>query len=376
MDVVWGIHAETVLPARGAWIAATRDDDWRHFRSWGLRGIDNALGMIETSPSARGLEDLYHRTREWHESKTNPVTRVFRSRRGLSPTLLKDSVKRLYDRLQDRNMLMYRIRQYLDQLDWKRLIVCAELYEEAAKAARLHGSGWAPLTHQHVRNLSWEARISSHWAHGSPPAAVPWWSDRGREEATRLDAWPALAPGIPGMGARSGIDDKRDRPATAHVDAPDNWPPWHAAGVAVPNIRRGLYCHSCAALAAHVIHHNRLALEAGLDDCRIRSIDVVRQPPPHSDRTMSHWWVCVNRPDRIRLSNRTLTFNTLADFDYLDVIGGFVIDMWGVLWEEQKERPAASAKNPAPINVDAVMDWPLDLLDDTTTTIHARQTFY
>ena len=383
MYVFWRGAREMVLPTHEEWLRVTADNTWhgwRHHRSLALRRIDSALGMLETQPSARVVDHLFHDTRAWHASKDSAGR--FGSRRGSAATDLTQSVKKLYDRLQDRNMLMDRISRHLDDaLDWKRRILCAELYVDAANPRSFVASSWAPLTLEHVKNLAWEARTSSQWA-AIAPRSVPEWSDRGSSEADSLAAWPNLPAGGSGRAVRSGIQARRDLIAAgnrhlADDNAPDNWPPWHVAGAPPPpHVRKGLFCHSCAALAAHVICENRLALEAGLDDCRIRSIDIIQQQPEPGG-VMHHWWVCVNRPDTLRFSNRTINFQTLLEYDFLDLVGGFVIDIWGVLWRDQGQRPAAKAKDPAAASVDAVRARPKEsILGDTATKIYARQVFY
>jgi hypothetical protein len=81
------------------------------------------------------------------------------------------------------------------------------------------------------------------------------------------------------------------------------------------------------------------AQESGGLSCTVKSIDVVHQLPKETGG-ISHWWVCINKPDEVRLRTRTIRFERFSDFDILPFVGGFVVDIWGALWISQADAAA------------------------------------
>ena len=360
MQVVYNpAHApQILLPSRQSWKNATRDAAWgglRHPRSRALGAIDTALHALEADPSDAAFVTLRNNMNNWYATKVDAAG-VFHSRRDPAATPVRALINQHHQFLLDRNTLKQRIeQQILNSFNWKTRVLCAELYVGDA-----FGPAWAPLTQQALEALEWEARLSSGWAH-HPPAQIDDWSNRGRMEAASLAAWPNLPAGGSGHVLRARM------PIDLNI-MPAAWPPW---GVFV---RKGLFCHSCAALAVHAIYANRAVLQAGLT-CQIRSIDVVHQQPAVPGG-ISHWWVCVNRPVELRLTARTVRFDTLSDYKYLSLVGGFVVDIWGTLWADQEAAPEQRALSNAATALNCVIARPYPrLLGDTATRIHARELY-
>ncbi len=139
-----------------------------------------------------------------------------------------------------------------------------------------------------------------------------------------MNTWPTLPYGtrMKFASEQSRQTGQRVNPATIQV-------PWNVN----IHVRKGLFCHSSAAIAAHVIHSNRNALQAG-HTCPIRPINVIHQQPNTAGQ-MTHWWVCVNRPDRLVINeSKSIDFSNTMDYAYLPFVGGFVVDIRGALWNE------------------------------------------
>ena len=60
---------------------------------------------------------------------------------------------------------------------------------------------------------------------------------------------------------------------------------------------------------------------------------------------MTQWWVAVNCPYRLQIGELDVRFDRSTDFAYLWLTGGFVVDVWGALWNVQQHRMPAAARN-------------------------------
>lgn len=146
----------------------------------------------------------------------------------------------------------------------------------------------------------------------------------------------------------------------------DSWPPWPET----KHVRKGRFCHSSAAIGVYKVKEKAAAVSAGLK-CRIRSIDVVHQQPDTTGE-ISHWWVCVNRPDEVRFDGGINKFERFSHISYLPLLGGFVIDIWGALWKDQEKTAEARFTSSAETAGTCVANGPFILLG----ALDARVKFY
>ncbi len=201
----------------------------------------------------------------------------------------------------------------LDALNWKDKTIWAEIYSG-------NPANFGALT-PYVSDLLWESRQCSGWAN-IDPASFDVWINKGQMEIDHLNAWPNLPANKPSFSMNvhraAGIN-----PADAN-----QWPRWQ------PNpgfARKGLFCHSSSAIAANVAYNGRANLNQRF--WKLRSIDIIQQ---QADRTggMCHWWVCVNRPEKIYFNGKEIDMGIFGNIEkYLEVCGGFVVDIWGALYK-------------------------------------------
>ncbi len=347
MQLVYGAQVFDIVPTRDEWKSRTAAGLLKP-RSAALGQIDTALATFDTNPNAASFNALRNNFNVWYNSKLTGG--AFQSNRGAEPLHVRQMLANHAQLLQDRTQLMQNVENQLLTVNWQSRAIWAEIYDPTNAAA------FPGALQTYVGDLEWESRLSSGWAQ-NPPLQVPEWAQRGQTEAANLATWPNLPGGGPGVVLRA-----RMMPDLGI--APANWPRW-APGFA----RKGLFCHSCAAISADAVFSNRAALQAGLH-CPIRSVELVHQQPA-TVGGMSHWWLCVNRPDEIRFANRIVRFNSFQDyFNYLPIAGGFVVDLWGALF--QLCQPDDSS-NPAAVAGNCVWDQPDQaLLGPTLPRVHAR----
>ena len=109
----------------------------------------------------------------------------------------------------------------------------------------------------------------------------------------------------------------------------------------------------------------------------IKSIDIVQQMPS-TPGTMSHWWVFVNRPDSLVLGTTPKTVTYAGEWKGFDMVGGFVVDIWGALWNEQQRDPVGWCDEAAPSNRNAVRDAPfidIEDMDRERARVHIRHVY-
>lgn len=319
MKALYGQDLVDIVSAKEEWTAAS-ELKWFNPRSAALKAIDSALATLETSPTIGNFDRIINLYGAWRRTKIDPRTGRAMSKRGTAGNALVDQLREHKGILDDRVTLMQRVIQTMDQIDWKRRCLCAELYDTA------DNRDWGAIN-GYVNWLAAESRASSGWANQFPQNIFEL-AERGEAEIEAVNNWPNIGFRTK-VGLARWIQSETDQivnPSTIQ------WPPWNGN----PHVRKGLFCHSSAAIAARVIHSQRAVLHAGLR-CQIRTIDVVHQQPRERGQ-MTHWWVCVNRPDELRLSNRVIRFTRTPDFAYLPLMGGFVVDIWGALWLDQQQN--------------------------------------
>jgi hypothetical protein len=347
-----------VVPTLAEWRLATPDSDGHWYsrtvnRSPLFQLVDQSLANFEAVPSMASFRAIANAHRAWKNSKPIRHGDVV-SRRRVASNDLEACIARHEIFLNDRDRVMNRVEDGLALLQWKSRAISAELYRNP------RGGGWAPLTEQDILALELEAQLSSRWAN-MVPATLEEWSVIGEGESNRLNQWPTL---VAGPASRMFLGALQ-----LQVGVNGAWPPWQGV---VPFVRKGLFCHSFAALAAEFLFVNRTYLEAGTQ-FRIHSISVVHQQAAERGG-MTHWWVCVNAPSEIdygRGGPRQL--NTFRDYQQLDLVGGFVVDMWGALWDDQLDHEHAKARSNAETAHDCVVVTPGDYLGDTRVVVKARR---
>lgn len=347
VEAVWASGRETVLPNPATWLSDTKVTTLglERTRSAALQTVDRNLADFIQSPTAPRLTALRQNLNAWLQSKTKGGQ--VKSIREPHATNLQARVQALYDRTSDMPRLMGAIETELDTLDWREDVLCAECYGNQGGQAQ---AAWQAVNLDPMP-LEREAIMMSKWA-DVVPRDIDGWAERGEEEKARLEAWPTL------------IGPKR------MMLGP--WPPW-----AVPFVRKGLFCHSLAALAVKIITDKRAQVEGG-GACRIRSIDVFHQKAKGA--LITHWWVCINRPQQLVLpSGRTIRFDTDADLAWLPMTCGFVVDLWGALWLDQQDTFTTKSVSNAATADDAVADEPLINIGGggpETLTLYAREEYY
>ncbi|UVH55630.1 hypothetical protein NWF24_22655 [Variovorax paradoxus] len=351
MDMTFGPNTYTVLPTPAGFAGASAANyrymrgliSGTYARSNELSGVDGALTAFDQVPSRANWLTLTLRMQTWLTAKAgryNVGTGVINSVRGASVTNLKAQIDAYRQFLLDRDTLMANVANQLDLLNWRTRTICAELYDDANNAAF---GLYAP----HIAVLEEEGILSSGFVRAFRPGhtTIADWDNAGASELGRLNAWPTLQ-GV----ARFRIN---------------NWRAWHPA---LADPRKGLFCHSSAALAVHCIVTHRIALQGALS-CPIRSIDVYHQRGNAGEIT--HWWVAINRPDNIALGTAPHgTLTTMADFDRLEMMGGFVIDIWGALWLAQQNNPGTWVGSAAAVAENAVRLAPFITLNGVNTLTH------
>lgn len=310
MKAIYGAQEVLLLMSYEDWLKTSSADDKNGRRSPQLGAVDRALRTLELAPTVQNLKQLASTYGLW-------VTGHQKTAKTLPAVNLKKQLDVLLTRLKDRDTLIRRLNGALDVLDWRRRCLCAELFKHNIELGQAN---------EHVDVLAAEARLSSGWANGiQEGAALDFWTAKGALEQAALAQWPALT-----LKARMVMQSQKVIQPNAA------WPPWGALFM-----RRGLYCHSAAALAAQVVNSSRGAAQAG-HTCSIRSLDVIHQQPPQTGQ-LTHWWVAVNRPDRLEFGDRVVRFRKKNDYEHLEICGGFVVDLWGALWLAQVDNAAAYA---------------------------------
>lgn len=365
MDLVYGAATDSKLPMAAGWLANTHRTGplgGTYVRSAQLQQIDAALTAFHVTPTLANLTQLSTRNQTWRTAKTSCFGN-FSSRRAPQANALATSIQDYQAFLADRITLMQRVNAHINGVDlgglsWKQLYLAAELYDFDEDPG-----GWAAVGQRNVEALEFEARAGSGWAMNAP-ATVPEWAQKGAAEVAAATNWPTPTLSVRMQLPRIGL-------------TVDQWPPWTtgAGGAALlPFLRKGLFCHAAAALAAHWLDTNRLVLEAGLS-CRIRTIDIIHQQAAEQGG-MTHWWVCVNKPDRMNFGTWQHQFNTFNSFRHLPMCGGFVVDLWGPLWDDQGDDAPLKAVSNAATAIDCVADVPGDYLGDTATISRARFQYF
>lgn len=354
-----------VLPTLADW---KRNTDGGRFvrRSSELRAIDTALATFEATPSIANFEAVERNYGAWSRTKLNRYG-VVESRRQPASDILGDHTRQHKLRLAGKTAVKNDLERMLeDTVDWKTKALCAELYYDPEDVR------WAPLSAVDVTLLGNEATLSSGWAQVIMNTNMQQWSDWGEGEIARLQAWPNFLGGVFRMRNSGALNANGGRIVPANR---------------APVVRKGLFCHSFAAIAANVVFQNRRQLISG--PFRIRSIELInhRPAPNQAINLMNHWWLCVNKPHRLYLGGgagragaREVRFDTFDDFvDFLPLCGGFIVDMWGALWRDQADQARVQrfirARDQFQIPDGAVWDEPFDFLDSQRLISHGRQTF-
>ncbi len=348
MQFVYGQRVEHILPTRAEWKKATSLGTFK-IRSSAIKHIDRALTNFDNNPCAATLHSLKHQFQTWYRNKTTSGTL---NSKHADPSFKLEHLIKYYEWLErDRRTLKTEVENRMATTGWKSKATWGEIYQAQ------HAAAYGQLQ-PYVEDLEWEARVCSGWAM-NPPADINSWSSIGADEVKRLEAWPQLAAGKPGLIARMKIMGQLG--CAAH-----QWPRF-----APLNVRKGVFCHSSAAIAAHLLHKNRAALNSTAHFCRIKSIDIIQQQASRTG-SMCHWWVCVNRPDEIRLASRTIRFTSFQEYErYLPIVGGFVVDMWGAMFEKGKDYTAWGRQ--ADHNKPSVIDIPdASLLGRTKPVVRVR----
>ena len=262
--------------------------------------------------------------------------------------VLNKQVDQLKNVVRDRETLMQRVEKLLrDSTGWPSKCLCAELYTA-------NDDPWG-ANKAIAGVLEKECRLVSGWAMNAPNAFEDF-CEKGEADANAVQQWPNLTSKARILLPSQGIA----------------WPPaW--GGTAW---RKGLYCHSSAAIAAWALDANRLDLGQGLG-VQIKSIDIVQQMPA-SKGTMSHWWVFVNRPDDLKLSGGAKAVTNADQWEGFELAGGFVVDIWGALWSDQREHATEWATNNAASTQKAVQDAPFIPIEDMSkekARLHVRKVY-
>jgi hypothetical protein len=365
-----GVTRTVAIPAPGAWLASTPANDGHWYsrtvrRSAPLQRLDAALLAFNGVPGLQNFTNLENAYNAWHGTKVNCFGN-FSSRRAAATNPLEAALITHRQWLNDAATVMARVEAGLGALNWKNNILCAELYR------RERDVRWAPLQQRDIFAIASEQVLTSGWVHPPGPPDVAAWSAVGAAERQRLAQWPHL---------NAGIHDRMRRVTGIDPGDPTQWPPWQhrlpaAPAPDVPFVRKGLFCHSCAALAVEYLYANRAALVLGTH-YTIHSIDVIHQQPAADDPTRtSHWWVCVNGPAQITYfpGGAVANFPDWQSFvTHLPITGGFVVDIWGSLWADQEPDRFARARNAAATAGPCVIPVPDDFLDNTPTISRARE---
>lgn len=349
MEVVYGTDVSEILPTMADFRARSALGAF-HSRSQALQQLDQTLQTIEQRPNVHRFQQIEQQHAAWVATKGVSNAGGVASKRAGASNTLAAQLRAHRRRLDDLATLMGRVEQLLEQeVSWRTKCLCAELYDPTAP-------GWGALA-PHVEILEQECRMASGWAMHAPDTLAGW-SEHGRADLATVTQWPQLA-----TKTRIVLQSHHQLAA---------WPPWQGMSV-----RKGLFCHSSAAIAAYLIDANRATLQQGLR-CPIRAVDIVHQQPP-TQGGMSHWWVAVNRPDEVRMSNTVKRFNRVGDFGLLPLVGGFVVDIWGALWLDQADAAAAQATSTAPCGEAAVREIPFISLGDNLATeqvrVHVRHVY-
>jgi len=318
MKLVYGQTVIHAIPTCDEWKEKTKLGRMTS-RSTALKRVDTALTNFDTNPGQATYNTLCIQFNTWYQSKV--VNGKFTSGRGDGPDKLKNILRLFGRKVNDRQLLMAAVERKVQETGWQTKATWGEIYETQKKDN--YG-----LLKDHVEDLEWEARVSSGWAMNTPDN-VEDWADKGSDEIKRLRAWPNLAAGRAGLSSRMRM--MPDLGAGSH-----EWPRFNIF------VRKGVFCHSSAAIAAHILHTKRTLFNSTAHFCPIESIDIIQQSPA-ANAGMCHWWVCVNRPDEIRMSNRTIRITTFDDYvRYLPLVGGFVVDMWGAMFQPANQFTAWS----------------------------------
>jgi hypothetical protein len=302
-----------------------------------IDGVRARLQALETTPTIASFLQLDMALKQLLSKPGAPA----------AANTLNAQVTALKNTIRDRDTLMQRIEKLLrDEIAWPTKCLCAELYTNTADP-------WG-TDRAIAGDLEMECRMTSGWAMNAP-TDFDGFCEKGEADANCVKQWPNLTK-------KAQIQFGSRQKA---------WPPaWTKAW------RKGLYCHSSAAIAAWMLHTKRTELATGLG-VQIKSIDIVQQMPGTSG-TMSHWWVFVNRPDSLRLSTGTKPTATAAQWNVFELVGGFVVDIWGALWLDQLGHATEWASNEKASEQKAVQDGPfiqIENMAQEAARVHIRHVY-
>ena len=355
MKAIYNHEEVDLLPTGEEW--RTKSALTGKLRSGKLKELDNALDLLDKNPTLSLFDQVNNKFTVWSNTKRTPNGAFDKTKRRDAANELNEQIRRLGEIRRDRTQLMQRVQTLIDHhLPWRSRCLCAELYDTKDRR------DWGVLK-DHVKWLEDESSGSSGWSK-LPSTTIDGWSDKGEEEIRAVNQWPQL-----GFKTRVLLASRMG------VDQISITVPWMATNGAL-HVRKGLYCHSSAAIVAHLIHQNRNALQNGLQ-CPIRSIGLIHQ---RSNETlaMTHWWVCINLPDELRLgNNRVVRFSRTSEYNYLPLLGGFIIDIWGALWLKQCENGNTWATSPVEIQEPCVEDSPFIVIkrSDETARIFVKHVY-
>ncbi len=351
MEITYGAGVTRhIIPDVDSW--RRNNPDSAQVPNLSRQNLESALTDFQTTPSLNS----FHKIESCHRAfqAAQPLRIVKRVAGTAQPPSAADSLKDDLARhkafLTGRDTVKAKVASALAELGWQERAICAELYTQPEQAS------WAPLTENDILALECEASASSKWAH-LPPKSLSQWAEIGEKEIAALSQWPAL-----GFTARSAIQTRNL----------GEWPTWqdHA-----PFARKGLFCHSSAAIAAAHLFENRSQLVSGTQ-FHIYSIAAAHQQASEPGG-ITHWYLVVNAPEAIQYDGRTSRpLSLCADYQILDLAGGFVVDIWGALWEDQQPNRYSSAVSDQSTTTGCVFNSPSTaLLGNTRVKIWARQTW-
>jgi hypothetical protein len=347
MLIKYGFEVERhITPDVNSWLTNTANlgGGAGQNRSVSLQDLDDSLRNFNNNPTLdtfKQIESTYKRFNETQSPRIHPPPNVNVS--------LRADLERHRLFLDGRDIVKRRVELCLASLSWKEKAICAELYKPQSD------SSWAPLTENDMLALECEANASSRWAN-IPPRSIAGWAEVGAKEADALQKWPEI-----GLAARTAIQSRELGP----------WPPWRGR---IPFVRKGMFCHSAAAISAEYLFKHRKMLVHGTQFC-IHSIAAAHQQAA-SAGDITHWYIIVNSPESIEHDGKSSRLHRCSDYRVLEALGGFVVDIWGALWLDQGLDGQSYATNDTQTSCGCVFTIPKEiLLGDTSIRIHARQTW-
>jgi hypothetical protein len=332
MKAKYGLVETTILPTQAEWNTQVGP-----VRSSEVDAVGQKLHALETPPVSQSFLDLEKVLTDLLKTPNAPA----------AATTLSAQVKAVRGVIKDCDTLMTRVEQLVQtKVPWPTKCLCAELYTA-------NDDPWKK-DKDIAGQLEKECRLTSGWAMNAPTDFTQF-CEKGEADADLVTKWPQLAVKSKIIFTSQGIE----------------WPPkWSDPW------RKGLYCHSSAAIAAWLLDQNRVTLTTGLS-LPIKSIDIVQQMPSSTGQ-MSHWWVYVNRPDPLTLSTGAKAVATANQWVGFDLVGGFVVDIWGALWHDQSQGATTWATKTDASNQKAVRGAPFIQIQDISreqARVHTRQVY-